>query len=228
FAQSAPLDLWTEQVMAKIRDRRTLDVEIIPRVGYFEVFYNAEVGDADWADSHPPYAVHRGDTIRIHAYLSSPLVGGPNPGLVTASLSQWASPSVAAEREAPTRGIAGIVKDEAGHPLAGAWVTAVNTTTSSRPRETVVTDESGHYVIPNLPGLGPYEIRIRVYGYADRWVKNVSAGAVVDIEYGTQDRLGSKEAAAQYPAQYWVSLLDSPSDSKVKAAGFADQRAWMA
>ena len=49
--------------------------------------------------------------------------------LVTASLSQWASPSVAAEREAPTRGIAGIVKDEAGHPLAGAWVTAVNTTT---------------------------------------------------------------------------------------------------
>ncbi|HMC37081.1 MAG TPA: hypothetical protein VKK30_04360 [Actinomycetota bacterium] len=82
FAQSAPLDLWTEQVMAKIRDRRTLDVEIIPRVGYFEVFYNAEVGDADWADSHPPYAVHRGDTIRIHAYLASPLVGGPYPGIV--------------------------------------------------------------------------------------------------------------------------------------------------
>jgi len=147
--------------------------------------------------------------------------------LVTASLSQWASPPLAAEREAPNRGIAGIVKDEAGHPLAGAWVTAVNTTTTSRPRETVVTDESGHYVLPGLPGLGPYEIRVRVYGYADRWVKNVSAGGVVDIEYGSQDRLGSKETAAQYPAQYWVSLLDSPSDSKVKAAGFADQRAWM-
>ena len=31
--------------------------------------------------------------------------------LVTASLSQWASPPLAAEREAPNRGIAGIVKD---------------------------------------------------------------------------------------------------------------------
>ena len=82
FAQSAPLDLWPEQVMAKIRDRRTLDVETIPRVGYFEAFYNSEVGDADWADSHPPYAVHRGDTVRIHAYLASPLVGGPYPGIV--------------------------------------------------------------------------------------------------------------------------------------------------
>src|SRR5438552_8257775 len=82
FAQTAPLDLWPEQVMAKIRDRRTLDVETIPRVGYFEAFYNSEVGDADWADSHPPYAVHRGDTVRIHAYLASPLVGGPYPGIV--------------------------------------------------------------------------------------------------------------------------------------------------
>ncbi|MGH7254685.1 MAG: alpha/beta hydrolase family protein [Nitrospirales bacterium] len=82
FAQSAPLDLWTDQVMAKIRDPRTLNVKIIPRVGYFEVFYNSEIGDADWADSSPPYEVHQGDTIRIHGYLATPLAGGPYPGIV--------------------------------------------------------------------------------------------------------------------------------------------------
>ena len=147
--------------------------------------------------------------------------------LVSASLAQWARPVLAAEPEAPAHGIAGMVKDDAGHPLAGAWVTEVNTTTTSRPRKTVVTNESGHYVIPDLPGPGPYDIRVRIYGYADRWLKNVSAGAAADINYGPEDRLDNHETAAQYPAQYWLSLLDTPSESKIKAAGFADQRAWM-
>lgn len=65
-AQSAPLDLWNEQVMAKVRDPGTLNVRIILRVGYFEVFYDSEIGDAKWADSRSPYEVHHGDTIRIH------------------------------------------------------------------------------------------------------------------------------------------------------------------
>jgi dienelactone hydrolase len=82
FAQPAPLDLWTEDVMAKIRDPQTLDVRIIPRFGYVEVFYNSEVGDAEWAGSGPPYEAHRSDTIRIHGYLATPLVGGPYPGIV--------------------------------------------------------------------------------------------------------------------------------------------------
>src|SRR5439155_21122279 len=82
FAQSAPLDLWTDEVMARIRDQGTLNVQVIARAGYFEVFYNSEVGEANWADSGEPYAVHHGDTIRIHGYLATPLFGGPYPGIV--------------------------------------------------------------------------------------------------------------------------------------------------
>jgi PhoPQ-activated pathogenicity-related protein len=82
FAQSAPLDLWTDEVMARIRDQGTLNVQVIARAGYFEVFYNSEIGEADWADSGEPYAVHHGDTIRIHGYLATPLFGGPYPGIV--------------------------------------------------------------------------------------------------------------------------------------------------
>jgi len=147
--------------------------------------------------------------------------------VLAALLYQWARPLLAADVDAPARGIAGIVKAEGGRPLAGVWVTAVNSTTASHPRKTAVTDENGRYVIRDLPGPNPYQVRARVYGYADRWIKNVSAGTVVNIEYLAQDRLGTKETAAQYPAQYWLSLVDVPSESKVKAAGFQDRRHWM-
>ena len=82
LAQTAPLDLWTDEVLERIGDHGTLNVQVIPRVGYFEVFYNSEIGKADWADSGEPYEVHHGDTIRIHGYLATPLFGGPYPGIV--------------------------------------------------------------------------------------------------------------------------------------------------
>jgi dienelactone hydrolase len=82
LAQSpAPLDVWAP-VMAKIHDQGTLNLRIIARAGYFEVFYDSEIRDAAWADSGEPYAVHTGDTIRIHGYLATPLFGGPYPGIV--------------------------------------------------------------------------------------------------------------------------------------------------
>ena len=64
-AQSAPRDLWTPDVLHKIRDRHSLNIRLIPRAGYAEVFFDSEIGDAKWADSDPPYAVHVGDTIRM-------------------------------------------------------------------------------------------------------------------------------------------------------------------
>jgi esterase/lipase len=83
LAHSSPLDLlWTDEVIAKIRNQETLNVQIILRAGYAEVFYDSEVGDAAWGDSAPPYGVHEGDTIRIHGYLATPLFGGPYPGIV--------------------------------------------------------------------------------------------------------------------------------------------------
>jgi virginiamycin B lyase len=140
-------------------------------------------------------------------------------------IHHWPGASLASQSKAHS--IDGTLKDETGRPLAGAWVTALNLTTASLPRKTVVTDEDGRYSIADPPGPGPYQIRVRLYGYADRTIKNVSSGTVVNIQYDAQDRLGPKEMAAQYPAQYWVSLVDAPSESNVKAAGFQDQRHWM-
>ncbi len=77
-----PPDLWTDEVLARIRDQGTLNAQLIPRFGYFEVFYDSEIEEANWADSAPPYELHRNDTIRIHGYLAAPLFGGPHPAIV--------------------------------------------------------------------------------------------------------------------------------------------------
>lgn len=82
-AEPAPLNrLWTPERLQKIRDRSTLNLEVIPRTGYYEVFFDSEIGDAKWADSDPPYAVHTNGTIRIHGYLAVPAGLAPRPALV--------------------------------------------------------------------------------------------------------------------------------------------------
>jgi dienelactone hydrolase len=82
LASSPPLDLWTPDVLERIRDRTTLNPQLILRPGYVEVFFDSEIGEAAWADSEPPYEIHTGDTIRIHGYLATPASGGPYPGIV--------------------------------------------------------------------------------------------------------------------------------------------------
>jgi dienelactone hydrolase len=82
FAYSPPLDLWTPEVLQRIHDQTTLNLRIVPQLGYFDVFFDSEIGEAKWADSAPPYAVHTGDTIRIHGYLATPGIGGPYPAIV--------------------------------------------------------------------------------------------------------------------------------------------------
>jgi dienelactone hydrolase len=82
FGQNAPHDLWTPEVLQKIRDPHTLNLSIVPRSGYAEISFDSEIGDARWADSVRPYRVHKGGTIRIHGYLATPSSGGPYPALV--------------------------------------------------------------------------------------------------------------------------------------------------
>jgi cephalosporin-C deacetylase-like acetyl esterase len=84
-AATPPLDLWGPEPMSKIRDRSTLNPTLVANAGYFEVYYDSEIGDAKWGDdkdSPPPHQVHKGGTIRIHGYLATPPVGGPYPGIV--------------------------------------------------------------------------------------------------------------------------------------------------
>src|SRR6059036_3442371 len=73
-----------------------------------------------------------------------------------------------------TAQISGAVQDQTGAVLPGVEVIATQTdTTISR---TTVTNETGHYVLPNLP-LGPYKLERGLPGFR----KFVQTGIVLQV-----------------------------------------------
>ena len=61
-----------------------------------------------------------------------------------------------------TGSIAGVVTDDSGAVIPGVTVTATQTDTGLA--RTVVTDENGTYVLPNLP-TGPYRLEAMLQGF---------------------------------------------------------------
>jgi hypothetical protein len=102
--------------------------------------------------------------------------------------------------------IGGVVSGPAG-PEAGVWVIAETTDLPTRFARSVVTDDQGRYVVPDLP-KARYKVWVRGYGLVD--------SPRVDGEPGQQLNLGAvpapdEAAAAQYyPAIYWYSMLRIP------------------
>src|SRR5574341_464424 len=84
--------------------------------------------------------------------LRFPLVGVLSILLTTATA--WAQLSTAQ--------LSGRVTDESGAVLPGVTVTATQTDTGLT--RTVVTDETGTYVLPNLP-TGPYRLEAMLQGF---------------------------------------------------------------
>jgi len=71
-------------------------------------------------------------------------------------------PAFAAAQAGSTAQIAGTVKDESGGVLPGVTITVTQTNTSAT--RTAVSDETGGYVIPNLP-VGPYRLEATLQGF---------------------------------------------------------------
>src|SRR6516164_9414945 len=103
--------------------------------------------------------------------------------------------------------IGGVVTGPRG-PEAGVWVIAETNDLATRFTRSVVTDDQGRYVLPDLP-KGKYKVWVRGYGLVD--------SPRVDSEPGKQLNLTAvpapnEAAAAQYyPAIYWYSMLKIPA-----------------
>src|SRR5438477_3324097 len=106
--------------------------------------------------------------------------------------------------------IGGVVTSSKG-PEAGVWVIAETTDLGTKMSRTVVTDDQGRYVIPDLP-KGKYKVWVRGYGLVD--------SAKVDSEPGKQLNLtasvapNDKAAAEYYPAIYWFSMIHVPAENQ--------------
>ncbi len=96
------------------------------------------------------------------------------------------------------------------------WVIAETTDLGTKMSRSVVTDDQGRYVIPDLP-KAKYKVWVRGYGLVD--------SAKVDSEPGKQLNLtatiapNDKAAAEYYPAIYWYAMIKAPDASQFPGTG---------
>ncbi|MBP7777454.1 MAG: carboxypeptidase regulatory-like domain-containing protein [Acidobacteria bacterium] len=106
--------------------------------------------------------------------------------------------------------IGGVVTGPKG-PEAGVWVIAETRDLGVRFIKSVVTDDRGRYVVPDLPPAS-YQVWARGYGLVDSAKASSRPGQHVNI---TAVPAPSPAAAAEYyPAIYWYSMLAIPAASE--------------
>ncbi len=103
--------------------------------------------------------------------------------------------------------IGGVVNGPRG-PEAGVWVVAETRDLPVRYIKTVVTDDRGRFVLPDLPSAS-YAVWARGYGLVDSTKSTAKPGQRLTI---TATPAPNEAAAAHYyPAIYWYSMLKIPA-----------------
>src|SRR5688572_723492 len=103
--------------------------------------------------------------------------------------------------------IGGVVMGPKG-PEAGVWVIAETRDLPVRYIKSVVTDDRGRFVVPDLPSAN-YRVWSRGYGLVDSAKTTAKPGQRLTI---TAVPAPNEAAAAHYyPAIYWYALLNIPA-----------------
>src|SRR5215207_6614344 len=116
--------------------------------------------------------------------------------------------------------IGGVVTG-AGGPEAGVWVIAETTDLPTKFSKTVVTDDRGRYLIPDLPQAN-YNVWVRGYGLVDSPKVQSGRGRLLDIRATAAP---NPTAAAQYyPSNHWYALMQVPAKTEFPGTGPAGNR----
>ena len=123
--------------------------------------------------------------------------------LFTPSYAQQPASDVAIDND----DIGGVVTGPKG-PEAGVWVIAETRDLPVRYIKSVVTDDRGRFVVPDLPPAN-YQVWARGYGLVDSAKTTTKPGQRIAITAV----IAPNEAAAAhyYPAIYWYSMLKIPA-----------------
>jgi hypothetical protein len=112
-------------------------------------------------------------------------------------------PAVAIDRD----DIGGVVTSPRG-PEAGVWVIAETRDLGVRYIKSVVTDDLGRFVVPDLPPAS-YTVWARGYGLVDGAKTVAEPGALLRL--AATPAPDAAAAAQYYPAIYWYSMLRIPA-----------------
>jgi hypothetical protein len=128
--------------------------------------------------------------------------------LLVAPRAQQATASVSIDPD----DIGGLVRGPNG-PEAGVWVIAETRDLPVRYIKSVVTDDQGRFLVPDLP-KARYNVWARGYGLVDSDKIASEPGRIVNL---TAKPAPNPAAAAQYyPAIYWYSMLRIPSEQELQ------------
>jgi hypothetical protein len=111
--------------------------------------------------------------------------------------------------------IGGVVTGPRG-PEAGVWVIAETNDLPTRFVRIVVTDDSGRYLVPDLP-KARYQVWVRGYGLVDSPKSTSAPGSTLALT--AVPAPDARAAAEYYPAGYWFSLLKVPDASEFPGTG---------
>jgi hypothetical protein len=119
--------------------------------------------------------------------------------------------------------IGGVVRGPNG-PEGGVWVIAETTDLPTRYIKSVVTDEAGRYLIPDLPPAS-YDVWVRGYGLVDSAKVKSAPGRTLDL---TAVPAPTPKAAAEfYPAIYWHAMLKVPPKHEFPLGNARSQTQWL-
>ena len=128
---------------------------------------------------------------------------------ISAAALLWALPLSAQAQQAPAidnDDIGGIVTSAKG-PEAGVWVIAETRELGVRFIRSVVTDDQGRYVIPDLPKAN-YDVWVRGYGLVDSAKMRAKPGQILNMAATPAPNAAS--AAHYYPAIHWFTMMKIP------------------
>ena len=111
--------------------------------------------------------------------------------------------------------IGGVVTSSNGAE-AGVWVIAEATDLPTKFVRIVVTDDSGRYLVPDLPKAN-YDVWVRGYGLVDSAKVKSTPGKSLNLKAVLAP--DKKASADYYPALYWFSLLQVPPKSDFPGTG---------
>jgi len=138
-------------------------------------------------------------------------------GVVLTLAFTWSHPTAQAGIPIPVDpdDIGGRVAGPRG-PEAGVWVIAETRDLPTRFIKTVVTDDQGRYLIPDLPKAN-YSVFVRGYGLVDSPRVMSAPGAQLNLTAAPAP--DPRAAADYYPANYWYSLARVPAANEFPGTG---------
>jgi len=111
--------------------------------------------------------------------------------------------------------IGGVVTGASG-PEAGVWVIAETTDLPTKFSKTVVTDDRGRYLIPDLPQAN-FNIWVRGYGLVDSAKVQSTRGKQLNLRAVAAPN--PRAAAEYYPSNYWYALMNVPAKTEFPGTG---------